>query len=155
MYQKRKQKFKELHLKDKFQIELRNRFAILNDGPDLDIENKWEAGRNIITKTCEEVLGRKSKQNERLAFDSVDREGMSKLLRHYGIPPEVVNMIKAVYEDFTVQVIHESSFTNPFQVNTGVKQGCLLSPTLFLIAINWLTKLALHEEVYNEFYKKA
>ena len=53
-------------------------------------------------------------------------------------------MIKALYEDYTVQVIHESSFTNPFHVNTGVKQGCLLSPTLFLITINWVTKQALY-----------
>ncbi|XP_063415979.1 uncharacterized protein LOC134697627 [Mytilus trossulus] len=54
-------------------------------------------------------------------------------------------MIKALYEDFTVQVIpvHESSFTNPFHVNTGVNQGCLLSPSLFLIAIDWVTKQAL------------
>ena len=77
------------------------------------------------------------------AFDSVNREGLWQLLRHYGIPTKIVNMIKALYEDYTVQVIHESSFTNPFHVNTGVKQGCLLSPTLFLIAIDWVTKQAL------------
>ncbi|CAC5375496.1 unnamed protein product [Mytilus coruscus] len=77
------------------------------------------------------------------AFDSVNREGMWQLLRHYDIPTKIVNMIKALYEDFTVQVIHESSFTNPFHVDTGVKQGCLLSPTLFLIAIDWVTKQAL------------
>ncbi|XP_071123141.1 uncharacterized protein [Mytilus edulis] len=77
------------------------------------------------------------------AFDSVNREGLWQLLRPYGIPTQIVNIIKALYEDFTVQVIHDSSFNNPFHVNTGVKQEYMLSPTLFLIAIDWVTKKAL------------
>ena len=76
------------------------------------------------------------------AFDSINRDGMWKLLRHYGLPIKIVNMIKALYEEFSVQVIHDSNLTEPFQVTTGVKQGCLLSPTLFLIVIDWVTRQA-------------
>ena len=50
------------------------------------------------------------------------------------------NSITTLYENFTVQVVHETSFTDPFHIKTGVKQGCLLSPTLFLLVIDWITK---------------
>ena len=51
-------------------------------------------------------------------------------------------MIKALYEDFTVQVIHDSNLSESFQLATGVKQRCLLPPTLFFIAIDWVTRQA-------------
>ncbi|XP_073695611.1 uncharacterized protein [Garra rufa] len=72
------------------------------------------------------------------AFDSVDRGTLWKLLRHYGIPAKVVNLIKSSYEGITCRVIHKGQLTNSFQVKTGVRQGCLLSPSLFLIAIDWI-----------------
>lgn len=34
------------------------------------------------------------------------------------------------------------SLTEPFQVRTGVRQGCLLSPTLFLVVLGWATRRA-------------
>ena len=30
--------------------------------------------------------------------------------------------------------------TEPFNVYTGVRQGCLLSPFLFMLAVNWVMK---------------
>ena len=74
------------------------------------------------------------------AFDSVNREGMRQLMRHYGIQSKIVTIIETLYENFTVQIVHETSFTDPFHVKTGVKQGCLLSPTLFLLVIDWITR---------------
>ncbi|CAG2254474.1 unnamed protein product [Mytilus edulis] len=58
------EKLKDLHLKDQFQIELRNRFEVLKDGPDLDINNEWEVGRDIIKEVCEDVLGRKTNKKK-------------------------------------------------------------------------------------------
>ena len=40
-------------------------------------------------------------------------------------------------------MIHEGSLTEPFLVNSGVKQGCLLSPFLFLLSLDWVTKESL------------
>lgn len=62
-------------------------------------------------------------------FNSVNRDGMWQLLRQYGIPSKIVNIIN---EEFSVQVINEASLNDSFKVNTGMKQGCLLSLTLFL-----------------------
>ncbi|XP_048775551.2 uncharacterized protein LOC125680151 [Ostrea edulis] len=76
------------------------------------------------------------------AFDSINRDRMWKLLQYYGLPVKIVNMIKALYEDFNIQIINYSNLTEPFQVTTGVKQGCILSPTLFWVVIDWVTRQA-------------
>ena len=72
------------------------------------------------------------------AFDSVDRSTLWKLLRHYGIPPKLVNIIKESYDGFRCSVVHDGGLTDSFEVKTGVRQGCLLSPFLFLLAIDWV-----------------
>ena len=38
------------------------------------------------------------------------------------------------------RVIHEGQLTESFEIRTGVRQGCLLSPFLFLLAIDWIMK---------------
>ena len=39
-------------------------------------------------------------------------------------------------------MIHGGSVTESFTISTRVRQGCLLSPLLFLIIIDWVTKAA-------------
>ncbi|XP_052080696.1 craniofacial development protein 2-like [Mytilus californianus] len=58
------EKLKDLHLKDQFQIELRNRFEVLKDVPDLDMNNEWKVERDIIKEVCEDVLGRKTNKKK-------------------------------------------------------------------------------------------
>ena len=74
------------------------------------------------------------------AFDSVDRQTLWKLLRHYGVPEKITNIIRNSYEGMTCKVVHDRQLTDAFQVKTGVRQGCLLSPFLFLLAIDWVMK---------------
>ena len=74
------------------------------------------------------------------AFDSVHRDTLWKLLRLYGIPQKIIGMIQALYRDFTCSVLHEGNLTPWFAVRTGVKQGCMLSPLLFLTALDWVMK---------------
>jgi hypothetical protein len=80
------------------------------------------------------------------AFDSVDRESLWRLLRHYGIPTKIVNLIKKSYEAMSCRVIHGGQLSNSFQVQTGVRQGCLLSPFLFLLAIDWIMRKSTSEK---------
>jgi len=72
------------------------------------------------------------------AFDSVNRETLWQLLRHYGIPNKMVNLIKNSYDGICCRVLHEGQLTRQFEVKTGVRQGCLLSPFLFLLVIDWI-----------------
>ncbi|XP_076443967.1 uncharacterized protein LOC143282252 [Babylonia areolata] len=74
------------------------------------------------------------------AFDSVDREVIWKLMQHYGFPQKYIAIIQQLYKDATCQVIHEGKLTDPFQVRTGVRQGCLLSPTIFLMVVDWIMR---------------
>ena len=74
------------------------------------------------------------------AFDSVDREVTWKLLQHYGIPPVFMNLIQQLYDNATCQVIHNGKLTEPFDVKTGVRQGCLLSPMIFLMVVDWVMR---------------
>ena len=74
------------------------------------------------------------------AFDSLDRESLWKLMRHYGIPDKLVKLVKATYDGTNCQVFHEGQLSRPFPIETGVRQGCLLSPFLFILAIDWIMK---------------
>ena len=77
------------------------------------------------------------------AFDSISREVLWRLLRHYGLPMKIVTIIRALYEGFSAQVVHNGQRTEPLNMRTGVRQGCLLSPLLFLVTLDWVTKTAL------------
>ena len=37
-------------------------------------------------------------------------------------------------------MIHDGKLTEPFSVQTGVRQGCLLSPTIFLMVVDWVMR---------------
>ena len=74
------------------------------------------------------------------AFDSLDRKSLWKLMRHYGIPEKFVTIIKNTYDETSWRVLHEGSLSDKFEIKTGVREGCLLSPFLFLLAVDWIMR---------------
>ena len=76
------------------------------------------------------------------AFDSVDRKTLWKIMRHYGIPCKLVTLVEKLYEGSSCRVLHDGQLTDSFNIRTGVKQGCILSPFLFILAVDWLMKEA-------------
>ena len=44
------------------------------------------------------------------------------------------------------RVFHEGQLTKNFEVRTGVRQGCLLSPLLFILVINWVMRTVTKEK---------
>ena len=72
--------------------------------------------------------------------DSVDRETMWKLPRHYGVPDKLISLIRCTFQDMSCRIAHAGQLSESFEVKTGVRQGCLLSPFLFLLIIDWIMK---------------
>ncbi|XP_062603368.1 uncharacterized protein LOC134265138 [Saccostrea cucullata] len=72
------------------------------------------------------------------ALDSVDRKVIWKRLQHYGTPPTFINLIQQLYDEATCQVIHNGKLPEVFEVQTGVRQGCLLSLMIFLVVVDWI-----------------
>ncbi len=74
------------------------------------------------------------------AFDSVDIETLWKLLRHYRVAKKIISIIQCTYQDMNYRVVHAGQLSERFEVKTGVSQWFLLSPLLFLLAIDWIMK---------------
>ena len=67
------------------------------------------------------------------AFDSVKSENMWLLLKKCGIADKITNIITESYRQYNSQVIHAGELTEPSETRTAVRQGCILSPFLFLL----------------------
>ena len=76
------------------------------------------------------------------AFDSINRSVMFAVLRHYGIPEVIVNAIGVLYNNSKSAVMVDGNLSDPFQVTTGVLQGDVLAPFLFIVLIDYLMKRA-------------
>ncbi|KAL0156964.1 hypothetical protein M9458_048210 [Cirrhinus mrigala] len=77
------------------------------------------------------------------AFNTVSRQGMWQILERLGCPPKFLNMI--MHEDQKGQVRLNTDLSVPFPILNGVKQGCVLAPTLFTIFFSMMLKQALQD----------
>ncbi|XP_078141751.1 uncharacterized protein LOC139917505 [Centroberyx gerrardi] len=75
--------------------------------------------------------------NFQKAFDSLHRDTLWKIVQSYGIPPKMTALTRMFYHQFECSVIVNGNLTEWFPVEFGVRQGCIISPILFLIAIDW------------------
>ena len=74
------------------------------------------------------------------AFDSVNGEIMWLALQQYGIPRKIIQIIKILYDGFKCKTSHEGELSDFIEVRNGARQGCILSPTLFLLILDRIMK---------------
>ena len=74
------------------------------------------------------------------AFDRVPREVVWWALRYLGVDEWIVSVIKAMYEDASTKVRMNGRESRAFSVRVGVHQGSVLSPLLFIIVLEALSR---------------
>ena len=70
------------------------------------------------------------------AFDKVPHERLALKLHHYGIRGSVLTWLQSFLRGRSQQVVLDGHYSTPCDVISGVPQGSVLGPTLFLIYIN-------------------
>ena len=76
------------------------------------------------------------------AFDLVSRKGLFQLLKRIGCPPQLLSITASFHDDMKGTISYDGEASEPFPMRSGVKQGCVLAPTLFGIFFSLLLKVA-------------
>ena len=79
------------------------------------------------------------------AFNKIQHPFMIKTLKKVGIEGTYLNIIKAIYDKPTANIILSGEKLKPFPLRSGTRQGCPLSPLLFNIVFEVLAT-AIREE---------
>ena len=79
------------------------------------------------------------------AFDCVDHNKLWKILKEVGIPNHLTYLLRNLYagQEATVRTGHGTDW---FQIEKGVRQGCILSPCLFNLYAEYIMRHAGVEE---------
>ena len=70
------------------------------------------------------------------AFDKIDHEKMFQSLMRLSIPDEILDAIKSLYRLPLFQVTHKTQQSDWHAQRTGIRQGCPLSPYLFILTMH-------------------
>ena len=72
------------------------------------------------------------------AFDKIQHPFMIKTLKKIGIEGIYLNIVKAIYDKPTANIILNGEKLKAFPLRSGTRQGCPLSPLLFNIVLKVL-----------------
>ena len=74
------------------------------------------------------------------AFDSIPHDKLTESLRRMGAPSKLIALVKAIYENPRFQIKIAEGLSDDFPQATGIRQGCPLSPYLYIIATSCLLR---------------
>ena len=99
-------------------------------------EKSWENAKDVFA--CFADLEK--------AYDRVPRDKLRRVLQEYGIDGHLLMAIKSLYCQLEVCVCVNGKQSKSFHMGVDLRQGCVLSPLLFIIYMNWMEKLSRIDE---------
>ena len=83
------------------------------------------------------------------AFDYMDRAAVRKVLMGYGFGDTAIALIEDFWDDEVVMRFPDGTYGERFTSQRGVKQGCVISPTIFILCLETVLKdiIAKHKGV--------
>src|SRR5678816_2255825 len=72
--------------------------------------------------------------------DRVNREALWQVLVIYSVGGRLLNGIKRMYDDSETCVRINGVKSDWFSINSGVRQGCVMSPWFFNLCMDWVLK---------------
>nr|VZI06424.1 unnamed protein product [Spirometra erinaceieuropaei] len=80
------------------------------------------------------------------AFDTVNREALWKIRQKFGRPERFAQMVRQLHDGMMARVTDNGAVSEAFAVTNGVKQGCVLAPTLFNVTFSAMLMGAYRDE---------
>ena len=80
------------------------------------------------------------------AFDKIQHSFLTKSLQKVGIEGTFLNIIQAIYDKPTANIVLNGEKMKPFPLRSGTRQGCPLSPLLLNILLDVLATVIREEK---------
>jgi len=86
--------------------------------------------------------------DQQKAFDRVDHSFMFACLEKYGFGKNFLQWVKILYTDVSSSVIVNQYISEPFSVTRSVRQGCSLSPLLYILVLEpFLRRIMIEQRI--------
>lgn len=79
------------------------------------------------------------------AFDTVNRPLLWNILEKFGCPPTFLAVLTALHDGANARVISAGAKSDPFTVESGVRQGCVIAPIIFNLFLAGVQRTFTHQ----------
>ncbi|CAC5382961.1 unnamed protein product [Mytilus coruscus] len=82
------------------------------------------------------------------AFDKIIHKFLFAVLEKFNFGPKLIKWIKILYHDLKSSIIVNNFISNPVNITRSVKQGCSLSPLLYILCLEpFVRKVCLDKDI--------